>query len=104
MMFFEFATVAVVVCSGAFVVVKLAQLVVDWRVRSRAPADLGGLEERLARLEHAVEAATAENQRLADGHRFFMQLLATKPAGSISAPPAAPVNGATAGASLGQPR
>ena len=93
MSFFEWATVAVVVASGAFVVTRLAQLLVDWRVKSRAPADLTGVEERLAKLEHNVEALTVENQRLTDGHRFFMQLLATKPAGSIAAP-AASANGA----------
>jgi len=77
----EFLTVFVAVGAAAFTVVSVARLFVKWRlaVRGHGPG-AAALEERLARLETAVESLTVETGRLADGHRFFTQLLVNRPA------------------------
>lgn len=54
----------------------------------------GGVEERLARIEHAVDAIAIEVERISEGQRFTTQLLAerapggalTGPAGALAAP------------------
>ena len=48
----------------------------------------GNLEERLSRIEHAVDAIAVEVERISEGQRFTTKLLAevTKGRAAISAP------------------
>ncbi|MEK6612453.1 MAG: hypothetical protein AABZ29_06700 [Gemmatimonadota bacterium] len=59
------------------------------RVEGRnAPAVLPSreVEERLDRIERAVEAIAVEMERVSEGQRFVTKLLAEKPAAKLSAP------------------
>jgi hypothetical protein len=67
----------------AYTIVNVVQAFTRSRTRGGDPA----LEERVARLEHTIEGLTVENQRLADGQRFFTQLLAERPVPAIAAGP-----------------
>ena len=80
-------------CAGAYTITTLARLFVQWRMHARSGGvDSVALEERLTRLEAAVESVTAETQRLIEGQRFFADLLRDRPA------PAALVGTASANA------
>ncbi len=68
---------------GAYTVTTLARLFVQWRTHPRATGiDPVALEERLTRIEAALENVGAEAQRLTEGQRFFAELLTNR-----SAPP-----------------
>ncbi len=69
---------------GAYTVTTLARTFVQWRMHARGSGvDPVALEERLTRIEAAVENIGAETQRLIEGQRFFADLLTSR-----SAPPA----------------
>jgi hypothetical protein len=77
-------------CAGAYTVTTLARLFVQWRMHARGGGvDQVALEERLTRLETAVESVSVETQRLIEGQRFFADLLRNRPA-----PPALAGSGA----------
>lgn len=57
--------------------------------RPRTRGGDAALEDRVARLEHTIEGLTVENQRLADGQRFFTQLLAERPVPALAPGPKA---------------
>jgi hypothetical protein len=78
-MFFEFLITLTVLGAGAYTIITIARLIFPSRGESRGLAS-AALEDRVVRLEGAVEALTAENQRLVEGHRFFTQLLVNRPA------------------------
>jgi hypothetical protein len=77
----------------AYTVIVLARLFVQWRLSARGhgPA-AGALEERLARLESAVEGLSVETGRLTEGHRFFTQLLVKRSAQAIESGQSAPAS------------
>ena len=65
---------------GTYTVTTLARLFVQWRLHARgAGIDPVALEERLTRIEAAVESVGAETQRLIEGQRFFAELLRDRP-------------------------
>jgi hypothetical protein len=69
---------------GAYTLTTLARLFVQWRMQARGGGiDPAALEERLTRIEAALENVGAESQRLVEGQRFFADLLTHR-----SAPPA----------------
>jgi hypothetical protein len=77
-MFFEFLMTLAVLGVGAYTITTVARLIFQSRGQGRGMAN-AALEDRLVRLESSVEALTAENQRLVEGHRFFTQLLVNRP-------------------------
>ncbi len=80
--------------SGAYVVVRVTNAIVR-RMELRHGAargvpgpSSGALEERLNRIEHAVDAIAIEVERISEGQRFTTKLLAevTKGRPALSAP------------------
>ncbi len=68
-------------CAGAYTITTLARLFVQWRIHARGGGvDPVAIEERLTRLETAVESVGGETQRLIEGQRFFADLLRNRPA------------------------
>lgn len=73
---------AAAVASGALAV----RVIADWWLRAKqlersdrgalADASVAGLEARLARIEHVVEATAVEVERIAEAQRFAAKLLA----------------------------
>ena len=68
-----------VVAAASWTIVTVARLIAN-RHRGGSSQDVAAFEERIARLEHAVEALTVDSNRLIDGQRFMSQLLAERPA------------------------
>jgi hypothetical protein len=71
----------------AFTIIVVARLVFN-RHRGGSSDEVVALEERVARLEHTVEALAVDSDRLIDGQRFLSQLLtersaAAQPVGRI---------------------
>jgi hypothetical protein len=71
----------------AFTIVTVARLIAN-RHRGGSSDEMVALEERIARLEHTVEALAVDSDRLIDGQRFLSQLLtersaAAQPVGRI---------------------
>lgn len=71
----------------SFTVVTVARLIAN-RHRRGSPDEVGALEERMARVEQALEALTVDSNRLIDGQRYLSQLLtdrsgAAQPVGRI---------------------
>lgn len=60
-------------------VITVARIAAKWH-RGGSSEDLEAHEERIARLEHAVDALTVDSARLIDGQRFMSQLLTERPA------------------------
>jgi hypothetical protein len=79
---------------ATYVVVSLTNMFVRRNeLRHGAPAAggarlSGNIEERLSRIEHAVEAIALEVERISEGQRFTTKLLAevTKGRAALSAP------------------
>jgi hypothetical protein len=72
---------------AAVTVVTVARIAAKWH-RGGSSDELAAHEERLARLEQAVEALTVDSGRLIEGQRFLSQLLtersaAAQPVGRI---------------------
>jgi hypothetical protein len=68
--------------ASAYTITTVARLIFQRRSGRGGSLDDRMLEDRLTRLEGAVEGLSAETQKLADGHRFFTQLLANRPPAS----------------------
>jgi hypothetical protein len=77
-----------VVAAGSWTIVTVARLITN-RHRRGSPDEVAAHEERIARLEHAVDALTVDLGRLVDGQRFLSQLLAER---SGAAPPVARID------------
>ena len=82
------ATIAFLVCATV-VVVTFAQSWFKRGERHRAPELSSGLiEQRLGRIEHAVDAIAIEMERVSEGQRFTTNLLAGRLAERMPAPSA----------------
>ena len=57
------------------------------RGQRRQQVDLDGLQERLARIESAVESTALEVERIAESNRFVAKLLAERTGAAIVARP-----------------
>ena len=70
------------IIAGTIVVGILLQAIVSlWKYRRRpaeAPAGLGQVEERLDRIEHAIDAMAVEVERISEGQRFTTRLLSDR--------------------------
>ncbi|HVA57912.1 MAG: hypothetical protein WBQ26_04320 [Gemmatimonadaceae bacterium] len=67
-------------------VISLARIFVNRRPSEGvAPAELRQIEERLARIEQAVDSIAIETERISEGQRFTTRLLADR-----ASQPAAP--------------
>jgi hypothetical protein len=69
----------------SWTIVTVARLIAN-RHRGGSSEELAAHEERLARLEQAVEALTVDSGRLIDGQRFLSQLLAERSGGGAAQP------------------
>lgn len=75
---FEFLTAVGSLVIISITVVKLANIFTN---RNRAVADspqLQRLEERLVRMEQAIDAVSVEVERISEGQRFTTKLLAER--------------------------
>ena len=83
---YDFLSLFVFVAAIVMLARIVARVAIAWRAGKAAhdPAT----DERIARLEAAVESLTGEQQRLLDGHRFFTQLMANRPQPEHAALPA----------------
>ena len=72
------------------VTVSLVNLATKWLElrKTRAPESLAGIEERLNRIEQAVDAIAIETERVSESQRFVTRLLAER--GQSAVPPAQP--------------
>lgn len=77
---FLFALAALALGSVTLVTIAktIGKVVIARRISGSAPEGVTALEERVARLEHTVEALTVDSDRLIDGQRFLSQLLTEK--------------------------
>jgi hypothetical protein len=73
----EVIALGFVLAAASFTVISVARLVVKL-YGGRPSEESAALEERVARLEHAVETLTVDAGRLIDGQRFLSQLLAER--------------------------
>jgi hypothetical protein len=60
------------------------------RGQRRQQTDLDGLQERLARIESAVESTALEVERISESNRFVAKLLADRTGAAIVASPPKP--------------
>lgn len=74
----EFATTVVALAVVSTTVVKLANIFVNRPRGTSDPAQLQRLEERLVRIEQAVDAVSVEVERISEGQRFTTKLLADR--------------------------
>jgi hypothetical protein len=71
----------------SFTIITVARLIANRR-RGGSSEEVAALEDRVARLEHTVEALAVDSDRLIDAQRFLSQLLtersaAAQPVGRI---------------------
>ena len=83
---YEFLSLFVFVMAVVLVARTVGRVAIAWR--SGKTVHDPATEERIARLESAVESLTGEQQRLLEGQRFFTQLMANRPQGEPAALPA----------------
>lgn len=89
MQFYELIVAIVFIVAAAYTATTIVRYIGSlWAGRSNSP-QVAVLEERLAKLEASMENMSAETQRLADGHRFFTDLLVDRKA-SLALPHASP--------------
>jgi hypothetical protein len=81
--FYELIVAIVFICAAAYTATTLFRLIASLWGGHDHRAEMAVYEERLAKLEASMENMSAETQRLADGHRFFTELLVKR-----TAPPA----------------
>lgn len=80
---------AFVVICGSATIVTVARIVARWHREGHGSSEsVTAHEERIARLEQAVEALTVDSGRLIEGQRYLSQLLtersaAAQPVGRI---------------------
>lgn len=77
---FVFVTVLTVITSITKIVTKAIE-----KRSSVSPRSLAGVEERLARIEQAVESIAIEVERVSEGQRFTTKLLSER-AGATAHP------------------
>jgi hypothetical protein len=68
------AIVLLSIIATTIIVVLVARIFAN-RQRGESPAAVAALEERMARVEQAVEALAVDSNRLIDGQRHLSQLL-----------------------------
>jgi hypothetical protein len=74
------------ICAAAYTITTVFRLILSFLTGGGTNrSELAGVEQRLARLEASMENMSAETQRLADGHRFFTDLLVDRKA-SVALP------------------
>jgi hypothetical protein len=61
--------------SVAFIAMAITRIVTSRRQRELPEASIARLEERLERMEHAIDAMAVEVERVAEGQRFTSRLL-----------------------------
>ena len=82
------ATIVFLICTTV-VLVSFARMWFKRGERQRTPELSSSLiEQRLGRIEHAVDAIAIEMERVSEGQRFTTKLLADRTADRISAPSA----------------
>lgn len=70
---------AVIICSvGALVVIAGMARFIFFRPRAKAPKALPPDDDRMRRLEEAVDAIAVEVERISEGQRFTTRLLAER--------------------------
>lgn len=74
----DVAMAAVVLGILSTMVVKVANLFANRNRRGADPAQLQRLEERLVRIEQAIDAMSVEVERISEGQRFTTKLLAER--------------------------
>jgi hypothetical protein len=79
----------VVMATVAFVAaLSFLRRYLEFRSARRPQAELGGLQERLERIESIVEATAIEVERISEANRFMSRLLVDSPAtGAIKSKP-----------------
>lgn len=73
MLILSFVTVMILIMSLTKIVVKAID-----RRRTSLPPSLAGVEERLGRIEQAVDAIAIEVERVSEGQRFATKLLSER--------------------------
>jgi hypothetical protein len=66
--------------------IPLVRAIVRKADRQSLPGGDARTDDRLARIEAAVDAIAIEVERISEGQRFVTKLLAEKPAAKLSAP------------------
>jgi hypothetical protein len=69
--------VLVSIIATTVIIVSVARIFAG-RHRGGSPEDVEALEDRMARVEQALEALTVDSNRLIDGQRYLSQLLAER--------------------------
>jgi hypothetical protein len=80
---FEFIVAIVAITSGAGVLKAIINAIGGGGRRGAAPKQLESIDERLARIEQAVETMAVEIERISEGQRFTTKLLAERPERSV---------------------
>ena len=78
----------VVTITACIAVLGVVSRVLHRKDRQREPSAVGGIEERLERIQMVVETTAIEVERIAEANRFMSKLLAERP-GTLS-PASAP--------------
>jgi hypothetical protein len=94
MHFYELIVAVVLIVAAAYTATTVFRLVGSLWGGGDHHAEMAVFAERLAKLEASMENMSAETQRLADGHRFFTDLLVNRsaPPALASGKPATPSN------------
>ena len=66
--------VLISIVATTIIIVSVARIFAN-RPRGESSEDVAALEERMARVEQAVEALSVDSNRLIDGQRYLSQLL-----------------------------
>ncbi len=74
----DVAMAAVVLGILSTMVVKVSTIFASRNRRAADPAQLQRLEERLGRIEQAIDAMSIEVERISEGQRFTTKLLAER--------------------------
>jgi alkylation response protein AidB-like acyl-CoA dehydrogenase len=65
-------------------VLQFAVRYLELKSERRPPAADGAMQERLARIEAAVESTALEVERISESHRFMSKLLADRATGAVA--------------------
>lgn len=68
---------------GFLGVLRFAYSYIALRQERKPRVELGGMEERLARIEVAVESTAIEVERISESHRFMAKLMSDRTGGSF---------------------
>ena len=79
-------TITLMCGTGAFLTcVRFLRRFLELKHERRAPIEIDGLQERLERIELAVESTAVEVERISEANRFMAKLLADR-VGAASLP------------------